>query len=126
MPAKVEMPLDEFQAIERARDNAQREVVRLKQELTDRRLNTTIAGTDVSVRNLVELARDLLVVARYAVGQTPVETNKGWPLDALECATNQLMLLPDFSDDDLAIVNAFRDFVAEGRRTERFRAERDS
>jgi hypothetical protein len=124
MPAKIEMSLDEYKAVENERDTALKEVARLRAELIDAKLNVVVEGSDTNVRKLVTLTRALLDVTRFAVGQLPPETHKGWPFAALKTASDLLPVLPDHTVDDISIANEFRSFVKEGERVERVREEK--
>lgn len=121
MPAKIEMPLEEYQALANARDAAQREVEHLRAALIDAKLSAVVEGSDTNLRKIVTLTRALLDVTRFAVGQLPPETNKGWPIKSLKTAGELLQVLPDHTTDDVSIASEFRAFAKEAERIELYR-----
>jgi hypothetical protein len=123
--AKIEMTLEEYKALEGARDEALKETSRLRAELIDAKLNAVVESSDANLRKIVMLTRALLDVTRFAVGQLPPETNKGWPIKALKTASELLGVLPDHTIDDVSIASEFRAFVAEAERVERYREEQN-
>lgn len=121
---KIEMTMEEFKQIENDRDDARKEVARLRAELIDTKLNAVIEGSDTNLKKIVTLTRALLDCTRFAVGQLPPETNKGWPIASVKRASELLSVLPDHAVDDISIASEFRAFAVECERIENVRAER--
>jgi len=110
---------EEYKQLIDSRDAALAKNAELARALVEAKLD---AG-DGSTRNLVELLRCLLTCTRFAVGELPPETTKGWPSGDLKRAAELLAQMPDHTVDDVSIASEFRGFIEDVERTERYREE---
>ena len=115
MPAHITMDLAEYEQIKQARTDAENVAAKLREDLK----LAMLAKPDLG--SLTELSRNLLTVARFAVGNLPPETTKGWPCDALRTASQLLQALPDHSLDDASLAIELRNFADEAATFERAR-----
>ena len=122
--AEITMTLEEYKKLDSARDEALREVSTLRAQLVDAKLSAVVDSNQTSIRRIVELTRALLEISRFAVGQLPPETNKGWPIESVKRASVLLVELPDSTVDDVSIASEFRAFAIECERVEAIREER--
>lgn len=111
--------MEEFKALEQRATDALAETSRLRGELLAAKLDQG----DGAIRKLVELTRALLHCTRFAVGQLPPETTKGWPIADLKQAGELLAEMPDHTVDDYSIASEFRSFAEDCARIERYREE---
>lgn len=115
------MTMEDYKALEAARDEAQKRCNELEKALVEAKLSS---GESSTVRDLTTLSRSLLTIARFAVGQLPPETTQRWPWRNLRTIATLLPTLPDFNlQDDHAIKSEFEAFASEVERCEQIRAD---
>ena len=110
---------EEYKQLIDSRDQALVRNVELGRALVEAKLD---AGNG-STRDLVELLRCLLTCTRFAVGELPPETTKGWPSGDLKRAAELLSKMPDHTVDDISIASEFRGFIEDCERIGRYREE---
>jgi hypothetical protein len=91
--ATVNIPLSELMELQRAREVAELEASKLREQL---RQETTAASDQV----LLTMARAGIEVMRFAVANLPPESTKGWPLEAMRTIATNLPLMPGATIDD--------------------------
>lgn len=116
--ATVTIDYAQFQEIQNKRNDAEKRVAELEAQVAKLKL---AGGGDVSVEKLNVLARSLMEIARFAVGNLPPETTRGWPISMLRISVDHLKELPDYTiaDQELGI-----EWLSFSREVERFEQRR--
>lgn len=116
--ATVTIDYAQFQEIQNKRNDAEKRVAELEAQVAKLKL---AGGGDVSVEKLTLLARQLMEIARFAVGNLPPESTRGWPVGALTTSANLLKELPDHTIADQEMGIEWMSFASEAERFERRR-----
>lgn len=114
--AQITLSLEEYQILVDARKEAENKTASLQHALADLKLIASDPGT---VKALTDLARHALTLARFAVGNLPPESTRGWPVESLEIIGSLLPALPTFTVDDGDLGREFHSFAQEVRRFDR-------
>jgi hypothetical protein len=77
-----------------------------------------------SVTHLETLARNLLVIARFAIANLPPSEIPKWPFAAVEAVAGHLKHLPGFNEDDQVLITELGFLVSEIKEHELDRARR--
>lgn len=120
MPESVTLSFEEYANIKLARETAEAEAAGLRADLVKAK-NEDPSGR---INQLGELARELIQVLRFAVGNLPPETTRHWPFRSLEAAAKLLPWLPDFTPDDNTLAIELKAFANEVMKYEAQRSRR--
>jgi hypothetical protein len=112
---KIEMPFEEFEAVNNARKEAEQKVVELERQLLD---GVLTADPTQSLKATTELARAALDIVRFAVANNPPEMIKGWPHAKLVKCSQLIPMLNDRNPDDVDLARELGRFAAECERHE--------
>lgn len=117
--ATVTIPYNEFQELQEAKRAAEIEVSKLKEQITEKRI-------DASDPHLLLIATAAIDIVRYAVGSLPPESNRGWPFESLRMLADEIVHMPDATPDHNELAQTFKIFASECEAHERRRQLRDS
>lgn len=112
--ATVNIPLTEFQQLQAAKQEAEMETAKLRQQLASMK-------TDASDQAMLATARAAVEIVRFAVAHLPAEDTKGWPTGALHRLAEALPQLPDATADDGELATTLSSFARECEEFERRR-----
>lgn len=104
--ATVTIPLTEFMEVQNARAAAEQKAAALEKQLNEAK----IAANDATT---YAIARDALEVVRFAIGNLPPETTRGWPVSKLRALSENLPKLDGASQDDQEYAITMRYFADE-------------
>ena len=101
MGAQITLSMDDYQLLLDGKKKAEEETAEVRKQLEQARF----VDGDARVALVTKFARDCLTITRFAVGNCPPETIKGWPYETLVRVAKQIENLPDYSiaDRDMAI-----------------------
>lgn len=119
MPAKIEMPLEEFDAIRKARIEAETRCAELEALIQNKVYSD---DASLALRGTVRVARAALSVARFAVANLPPELHRKWPSTDLKEIAAFLPMMPDKTPDDGDLARELVAFAEECERHEQRRA----
>jgi hypothetical protein len=119
----ITLTIDDYNGLQNAKSTAENEAASLKRQLIETRLNADPAGT---IRALTASQRRMLHIIRFAVGNLPPESVRGWPTDVLTQVSADILQLADATTDDAAFAAELLVFVEDCKKVDRFRAARDA
>lgn len=114
--ATITIPYNEFESIKRAQKKAEERVAELEKRIREEK----VAASDEVI---LKLAKNALVVTRYAVASLPPESNKNWPFNELREIAVLLPLMPDAEADHRELATTFEMFALECERYDLRRRE---
>ena len=106
MQATVNIPLSEFQEIQKARTDAENEVIRLKAQIQ----SSEIKSSD---QTLLSVAKAGIEITRFAVANLPAESTKAWPTKELQTIAELLPSMPGSTTDDQELAVTLNSFSRE-------------
>lgn len=104
--ATVTIPLTEFMEVQNARAAAEQKAAELEKKLSGEK----IAANDATT---YAIARDALEVVRFAIGNLPPETTRGWPVEKVRALSENLPKLDGATQDDQEYAITMRYFADE-------------
>lgn len=104
--ATVNIPMDEFQALQHSKTSAEAEANNLREQIRTMKVQA-------SDQTLLVVARAGIEIVRFAVSQLPPESTIGWPTLALSKIASLLEDMPDANADDSELAVTLAGFARE-------------
>ncbi len=114
--ATVTIDYSVFQDIQNKKNEAEQKVAELEKQLAQAKRDGAIGG--VSVDKLTTLARGLIKISCFAVGNLPPESTRHWPTKELIACADLLQELPDYTVADQELGIEWKSFASEAERFE--------
>jgi len=110
--------MEEYQALQKARAEAETESAKLRSDLVQAKLGDPSS----LVRAVNIVARDAIAIVRFAMANCPPETIRNWPFESLRSIANRIATLPDYTSDDAELAREMRTMAKEAERYAQKRA----
>jgi hypothetical protein len=109
MTTNVSMSLEDFKAMEAREQGAYAELDKVRAEL----LAAKLSDPSNTIKSLVPLCREMLIIVRFAMANLPPMEIRGWPFEAVQSVANRLACMPDNIPDDVTIARELTLFAAD-------------